>query len=177
MDNDLLLGICHTQKVLSPAKPDQEVNEALHSNQATYKPYTIFSAGKCELLKTLEDGRLYLKVHIQSRFKAVSEIQTIPFSLFECTPYHDQPVDHTLLNEAEVTKEKILKRLQVMTNSIPDAQRLLFSDEWVNKDLSRFSFEIFGLLQFDADLQQEILEMTSVKARLDYLLDLLNEQN
>jgi Lon protease-like protein len=177
LDNDMLLGVCHTQKIVSPAKQDQSIDEALQTNQATYKPYNIFSAGKCELLKTLEDGRMYLKVNMESRYKAIKEIQTLPFTVFKCEPYYDKPIDQSCLAEAEITKEKVLKRLQVMTNNIPDAQELLLSEEWVDKELSDFSFEIFGLLQFDADLQQEILEMTSIKQRLDYLLDLLNAQN
>lgn len=63
-----------------------------------------------------------------------------------------------------------------MTDRIPDAQKLLLSDEWMKKELTAFSFEIFGLLQFDADLQQRILEMRSAEERLVFLLNLLNQQ-
>lgn len=38
-----------------------------------------------------------------------------------------------------------------------------------------FSFEIFGLLQFNPDVQQRVLEMQSPIERLHFLLTVLNE--
>jgi len=52
VENNRLLGICHTQKELHSAKENQPIQEALQSNQATYKPFDIFSAGECELIST-----------------------------------------------------------------------------------------------------------------------------
>ena len=42
--NQVPMGITHTEAVVKPAKSNQTVAEAMQSNQATYKPYTIFSA-------------------------------------------------------------------------------------------------------------------------------------
>lgn len=87
LDHQMLLGICHTKKLLTPAKTDQTVEKALQSNQARYKPFEVFSAGECELLKTLEDGRMYLNIHMQSRYKSIKEVQAIPFLVYECDIY------------------------------------------------------------------------------------------
>jgi len=82
LENDSLQGIWHTKKVVSEGKKGQPLEVALPSNQGTYKPHTIFSAGKCELLKTLDDGRLYLLVHMESRFQAFEKQQVLPFNIF-----------------------------------------------------------------------------------------------
>jgi len=177
LEHDSLLAIAHTKKVLREAKDGQSVEEALQSNQATYKPYSIFSAGKCELLQTLDDGRLYLHVHMESRFQAIEEKQTLPFSILCCEAYNDQPINAAQLESVALLKNKVLNRLLALTASFPDIQNLLQSDEWVNKSVSDFSFAIFGLLQFSPELQQKVLEMQSVEERLNYLLDMLNKKN
>ena len=58
IDNDVMMGVCHTQGVVRAIKHEQNPEEALSSNQSTYKPCDVFSAGKVELLKELDDGRL-----------------------------------------------------------------------------------------------------------------------
>lgn len=176
IEHDLLLGVCHTQKIVSPAKTEQVLEEALHSNQATYKPFEVFSAGRCELLKTLEDGRLYLNVHLEQRYRLLREKQTLPFSIYECEAYPDNAVSDTELAAASLLQQKILKRLQVITNASADAQAVLTEEQWLTKEPVAFSYEIFGLLQFDAELRQQVLEMPSAQQRLEYLLALLNHQ-
>jgi len=51
IDESMLMGVCHTEKVLHRNLREQTVEEALNSNQATYKPLGIFSAGPVQLLK------------------------------------------------------------------------------------------------------------------------------
>ncbi|MGH1441359.1 MAG: LON peptidase substrate-binding domain-containing protein [Cellvibrionaceae bacterium] len=177
LENDSLLAIAHTQKVLREAKTDQAPAEVLQSNQATYKPYPIFSAGKCELLQTLDDGRLYLQVHMESRFQAIEEEQTLPFSIFCCEAYSDVPVETDQLKTTALLKDKVLNRLLALTASVSDIQMLLKSEEWSKKSVSDFSFSIFSLLQFNPELQQQVLEMQSVEGRLNYLLDMLNKKS
>ena len=44
IETDMLMGICHTEKVLHDGGDAQSMSEALSSNQSTYKPCRIFSA-------------------------------------------------------------------------------------------------------------------------------------
>ncbi|MFT6389086.1 MAG: Lon protease-like protein [Cellvibrionaceae bacterium] len=177
LENDTLLGIAHTQKVVRDAKPGQVLEEALQSNQATYKPFPVFSAGRCELLKVLDDGRLYLHVHMESRFLAVAEEQTLPFTICRCDSFIDRPVEANQVEEIDQLKEKVVTRLLAMTSNVPDIHNLLQSEKWTSKRASDFSFAIFGLLQFEPGLQQDILEMSSAKERLNCLLGILNKQS
>ncbi len=176
LENNQLLGIAHTQKVVSQGKAGQSLEEALSSNQTTYKPFPIFSAGRCELLKTLDDGRMYLQVHMESRFIKITEKQTLPFSICHCEPYLDTETS-IHFPDLETLKQKVLNRLIVMTSNVPDVQKLLASEQWAKKEATAFSFEIFALFQLEADIQQSILEMTSATERLNYLLELLNTNN
>ena len=52
---------------------------------------------------------------------------------------------------------------------------MLQSAQLQQKSAERFSFELFGLIRFEADLMQQILEMDSVRQRLSLTLDLLNQ--
>jgi len=176
LENDVLLGIAHTQKVVRDAKPDQSLEDALQSNQATYKPFPVFSAGRCELIKTLDDGRLYLQVHMESRFLALGEEQTLPFTICRCEAFVDRPIEPSQSEELNLLKEKVTTRLLAMTSGVPDIHNLLKSEKWTSKSASDFSFAIFGLLQFEPELQQDILEMTSAKERMNYLLGMLNKK-
>ena len=176
LDTGQLLAVAHTQKVVSESKSNGSLQEALNSNQTTYKPFPIFSAGRCELLEELEDGRMYLQVHMESRYRAVKEIQTLPYSVFECTVVEDEilsPEDEVAL---AVLQQKILTRLLAITADSPDVHAILSSPSWTAKKPLVFSFEVFTLLQFDADVQQTILEMISPLERLSYLLTLLNSR-
>ena len=176
VDNNRLLGICHTQKELRSAKPDQPIQEALQSNQATYKPFEVFSAGSCEIIKTLDDGRIYLHVDLNNRYQIKSEIQTLPYMIADCEPVDDEDLTEEVLKETVLYQEKIIARLSAITAHIPKVGELLNSDEWKNKDPIKFSFEIFGLLDFESEYLQEILEMRSPLGRLDFLLSNLNNQ-
>ena len=174
--NHRLLGICHTQKELRAAKQDQPIHEALQSNQATYKPFEVFSAGDCELIKTLEDGRMYLHVNLTQRYQIKKELQTLPYIIAQCEAIDDTAVDESAITEAALLQEKILTRLTAITAHLPQVIKLLKSDEWQKKDPLKFSFEIFGLLEFDAEYLQDVLEMRSPVARLEFLLSHLNRQ-
>jgi len=176
VDNNRLLGICHTQKELRSAKPDQPIQEALQSNQATYKPFEVFSAGSCEIIKTLDDGRIYLHVDLSNRYQIKSEIQTLPYMIADCELVDDEDLTEEVLKETVLYQEKIITRLSAITAHIPKVGELLNSDEWKNKDPIKFSFEIFGLLDFESEYLQEILEMRSPLDRLDFLLSNLNNQ-
>lgn len=171
------MAVCHTQKELRAAKPNQTREQALQSNQATYKPFDVFSAGPCELMEELPDGRMLIHVHLKHRYRAVEEQQTLPFSIYACEEVHDEPLDEASEQELTLLKEKVLTRLIALTNNNPRVQAILKSDDWQDISPEEFSFAIFAMIHLEADLQQEILEYVSPVMRLEYLLALLNEQS
>ena len=173
LENDTFLAVCHTQKIIRESKPNQTLEESLQSNQATYRPYNVFSAGPCELIETLEDGRMIINVHLQKRYNATKEIQTLPFSLWECEEYVDQQGEHDT-SEAEEIKQKIIHRICSLMHQNSELTTLLNSNDWTSKDPTAFSFEFFSLLRFPGDVLQSILEKRSTIERLKETLNLLN---
>ena len=100
-----MIGVCHTRKEISAAKKKQSVEDALKSNQATYQPQAIFSAGYAKILETTADGRIYANIDIQSRFKIVTEIQTLPYRIVGCEELIDSE-DQNSQFDANLTTEQ-----------------------------------------------------------------------
>lgn len=178
VETDTLLAICHTEKQLSPGKQADSLEQALSSNQATYRPYDVFSAGRCELLETLEDGRLLLNVHIQQRYRLEQQLQQLPYQIYECKEFNDRPLSTTESSECADLRDKVLHRLVALGHGDPaigkSVKQLAESEEWQAKTDSQFSLSLFGVVHFDPELMQEILEMDSAPQRLAYTLELLN---
>ena len=76
LEHNILMGVCHTEKVLHSPDKEQSREEALQSNQSTYKPRDIFSAGPVNLLEELEDGRIVIEVNTNIRLRLQRELQT-----------------------------------------------------------------------------------------------------
>lgn len=171
------LGICHTEKVIHKTLPVQTDQEALTRNQDTYKPYSIFGAGLCKLIKTTDDGRLVVDVYIDRRLELVEEIQTLPFKTARCRPYLDLVLTENETQEAEVIKDKIIHRLIAFSGGEPSVVARLESPKWADKSAQDFSFEVFTIIQLEAELQQSILEDRSALSRLQTVLDVLNKKN
>lgn len=183
LDTGMPVAICHTEKMISPGKPTGNLKEALNSNQATYRPYPVVSAGRCELVETSDDGRMYLNVHLEQRYRLGDVVQLLPYQIYECEPFPDRelPAAEAQLDDADnaLLKDKILHRLYALGQGDDDVKRsieyLMESEEWQIKSAQAFSFELFGMIAFDADILQEILEMDSANERLNYTLALLND--
>lgn len=173
VESGMPLGVCHTEKVLHTNDQAQTVEEALSSNQSTYKPCTVFSAGPVALLRELDDGRLMISVRTDTRLTLGEELQTLPFSIWRCEELLDDAAD----SDAQVLdqyKDKILNRLLALTHGQPAIQERLRSDHWQDMAAGPFSFAVAGSLGMDPQLAQQLLETTDTLHRLDTLLQLLN---
>lgn len=175
LETEQLVAICHTRKQVSPAKPQQSLAQKLSSNQATYRPYDVVSAGRCDLIETMDDGRLLLNVHIEARYRVQRELQTLPYQVYACELFPDR-----VASEAEVANNKQLQQqimARLLTLGAEDATLLaILSDpKWSDMPPERFSYEIFGVIRFEPEWMQAILEMDHAFARLSELDQLLTQ--
>ncbi len=170
-----LLGICHTQKLIRPGRENLSLADSLQSNQATYAPCEVFSAGVPELEEELDDGRLIVRVPLQQRYRLLRERQTLPYRIGVCEPWPDQDVPADDLAALPALQEKILRRMQALFHRETSLIRLLNDPVWRDLDALEFSFRLFGVIRFEAERQQEILEDRSPRSRLERALALLNE--
>jgi Lon protease-like protein len=177
LDTQGLLAICHTRKQISPGKHSDSLQEALSTNQATYIPQNVFSAGHCELINTTEDGRLFVNVHLQQRFVLGEEKQRLPFPVYACEAFDDE-FRPQQLDQLQILKDKLMHRLMALIQADTEVRDallpVLMSPEWQNMKSEEFSFRLYSLIGFDADLLQRLLEMNSAADRMQFTLDLLN---
>ena len=174
IDQNLLMGVCHTEKVLHRKEREQTLEQALNSNQATYKPRGIFSAGPVELLEELEDGRMLSQVNNEVRLQLGEEKQTLPFGIWACEELVDKALDETGELALNQSQSKILQRLLAVTHGNEDAQDMLNSVHWRAMPAQTFSFAVAGLLGMPPETSQALLEMTSAQMRLDTVLEMIN---
>lgn len=174
IDNDLMMGVCHTQGIIRDKTQMQTREEALNSNQSTYKPCDVFSAGKVELHEELDDGRLGIIIHFETRLELKQERQLLPFYIWACEPFEDETLEDGDLIELKKSHEKVMQRLLVLGHGNDEFLKMLASDKWQNLSAVEFSFMVNGLFDMPAKIKQEILEMRQPKQRLDALLKLLN---
>jgi Lon protease-like protein len=174
LEHQLPMGVCHTEKVLHSNDRQQSRDDILNSNQSTYKPRDIFSAGPVKLLEELPDGRVLIEVETNIRLQLHHEMQTLPFSIWTCKELPDQPMTDEEARRLEQGKQKILQRLLALTHNNADIQIALNNDYWQSMPAMEFSFCVMGLIGIDAELKQELLEMTQPGQRLERILELLN---
>jgi Lon protease-like protein len=174
-DTGMMLGVCDVEKMIHGPKPGQTVEQTLNSNQATYKPVKVFSAGRCDIEEVFKDGRLRITLHAETRLRALKEIQTLPFSICSCEEFTDNTPGDSDLAEAESLKDKVLHRLLAVLSSVPELSAMLSSPDFQNLSPEAFSFRLFQFLRFSPELQQTILESQSPGERLELVLEILNK--
>ena len=174
IDQNLLMGVCHTEKVVHHREREQTIEEALKSNQATYKPKGIFSAGPVQMLQELDDGRMLVQVDNEIRLQLGEEIQTLPFSIWACEELLDEPLDEAGELALQQSQAKILKRLLAIAHDNEQAQEMLNSGHWQAMPAREFSFAAAGLLGMTPETSQALLELTNAQMRLDTVLEMIN---
>lgn len=172
-----MIAVCHTLKEIRPAKTDQSVKDALSSNQATYEPQPIFSAGLCQVMETTPDGRIYINIRMERRLRYLSEIQTLPYRIVSCEGVDDLVVSSTDSSERAATLQRqIVGEIRnLLGKQSPTALAQFDTDQWLDMDNRDFSFRVFQLLRLDPDTMQAVLEMTSPVDRLEVIEAVLRE--
>ena len=171
--NHRRIGVAHVKKILAPSrvKPTAPIEEKLNSNQGSYLPHEVFSAGFAKLQETLPDGRLLVEIEMDSRFQSIDEVQSVPYKIMHCQRYED-----TSVTDAENLRQE-LNQLLITTlgPSFPEIENILSASDWLQQSSTDYSFRIYSLIGFDPDLMQTILEMRSASDRISYLKDCLQK--
>ena len=175
IDHKVMMGVCHTEKVVHANTRDQTQEEVLNSNQSTYKPCAVFSAGKVKLLEEMDDGRMAIMVNFETRLKLQQERQTLPFNIWACEPYEDEPLeDEALVGALRQSHEKIMQRLLSISHGNDEFQKMLVGKRWQTMSPVEFSFLVNGLIAMPAEIKQDLLEMRQPQQRLDAILEMVN---
>ncbi|MDA8626552.1 LON peptidase substrate-binding domain-containing protein [Pseudomonadales bacterium] len=165
------IGVCHTRKQIRAAPQLKTTEEALSTNQATYLPYEIFSAGPCRILETLDDGRIHAAIEMQARYRVISEVQTLPYKIVRA----ERLIDEDAEQEYPALQREINDSLLALIGEEhQQLRKILAATSWQEQSSSVFSYRIFQYLKFDADIMQQLLECNSIEARLHLVGGLLS---
>jgi Lon protease-like protein len=166
VEQDRMIAVCHTKKQIRPAKEGQSMQDALKNNQATYEPFDVFSAGSCEVIDTTDDGRVYVNISMSKRLQLVDEVQTLPYRIVACRELEDAS-ELASVEELEKYQKSITDSIvDLISKHNPAKLNEFNSDKWLELSPTEFSFKVFQLLRFEADIMQSILETTSKLERL-----------
>jgi Lon protease-like protein len=163
------IGVCHTKKEIHSAKLGQTPAQILNSNQATYEPEKIFSAGLAEIMDITEDGRLVIEIDMAARYEYVEEIQTLPYRIVKARLYLDLK-DETQAASADLAKLR-LQTLGDLQKFFGDQQaeeeKVFAAEHWAKMSDEEFSFKLLSIVRFEPHLAQELLQLQSPLARIE----------
>ena len=120
VDSERLLAVTHTVKKIRDAPKNQD--NALATNQATYIPQAVFSAGMVELVDSTPDGRLLVEVAMRERYELGPDKQTLPYRIAECTLITDRPEPERETRSAELRTLINAKLITIAATSNPAAE-------------------------------------------------------
>ncbi len=165
VENQRMIAVTHTRKVIQPAKDMGSLEEALSSNQATYQPHDVFSAGHCSIVEELPDGRIHAQIEVSVRLRQVSEKQTLPYKIVETEELLDEDL------EEQGAFDELVYRINSGLHALakrqsPELLELLDDPKWKGLSAPQISFKIFELLRAEPDFMQHILETASAGERL-----------
>ncbi|MFN3239789.1 MAG: LON peptidase substrate-binding domain-containing protein [Pseudomonadales bacterium] len=170
LEHDRPLGVCHTRKTIREAPKDLSAAEMLNSNQATYQPQEVFSAGPCKLIETTPDGRLLAEIHVEQRLVIKAEKQTLPYKIVTCEVLEDSEAETA--DCATLQQQIIATLVPIIARQNPEVAQKL-ADTALNP--TEFSFQIFQFLRLDPDVMQSILEARSTYERLDMIWQIISQ--
>ena len=174
ISEDRMVAVSHVLKTLHQPRKSPEPGKILNSNQATYKPCTVFSAGHCEILEEADDGRLIVAVTMTQRLALMDEIQSLPYRIVVCEPIFDEEDQPTRQEERALQLAIHSRIIDLVRLEFPDLVEDLENREWTELDPNRYSLRIFRCLRLDPDLMQTILESRSAGARLEMIWAVLH---
>lgn len=170
-----MIAVTDVLKAIHKPKPAQTLEQSLSSNQTTYKPRDVFSAGQCEVIETLADGRILINIHMSVRLRMLEEVQSLPYRIVSCEAIEDQVSPSNPTEEAEL-QAAIHTRLLELVGAQDEAQRAtLDTPEWTELTAADYSFKLFQVLRLDSETMQQVLELQSAGERLAIVWGLLSK--
>ncbi len=173
VEDQRMVGVSHVRKTIREAKRNQSLEEALSTNQSSYQPREVFSAGHCRIVQTTPDGRIMAEITMEDRLTLIEERQSVPYRIVSCEPVEDEAPAVASDHDGELQRSIDRKLVELIRRQNPDMTQRLEDPAWTSLTPGEHSFRIFQFLRFDADVMQDILESRSPSARLQMIWDVL----
>lgn len=165
--NKRKIGVAHIKKELKSL-----------SGHDNYEAYPVFSAGYAEVLETLPDGRMIVQIAMEGRYQIESTIQEVPYKVVQCSRYEDDPQsDSSFVKERELRLALDQIFLNLIGENKAELRSYLTGEDWLKMGLDEYSYAIYSLIHFEAEIMQRILEGKSILKRMSFLHDALTVKN
>ena len=168
------IGVCHIDDIINEGPRNQPSEKALNSNQATFKPKSIFSAGYCTIDDVTPDGRFKVHIDMDSRYQLIEMTQEVPYIVGLCEEYLDieSIENHDYISTMRIGIDNFL--IEFASNSKnQNFVDFLRSKEWKNISNETYSFKIFEKIKLEGDLAQIALEKRFPHERLKIIYEIL----
>ncbi len=167
------VGVCHTVRQISSGKANQSIADTLSSNQASFEPCDIFSAGSCNVIETTDDGRLRVDIEMHARYQTVEELQVVPYRIVRCKKIPDEELKEQPQKRASILMHQTHKILEnILASQQPETSEKVDLSAWLELTPAAYSFQLFGKFRFDGDFMQSILETSNPLKRLEKISQL-----
>lgn len=170
-----MIAVTDVLKAIHQPKKPQTLEQSLSSNQTTYKPREVFSAGQCEVIETLADGRILINIHMSSRLRMLDEVQSLPYRIVSCEAIEDEVTTSDSVEEAELQATIHARLLELIGSQDEERAAELGLPEWMALTPADYSFKLFQVMRFDSGLMQQVLESQSAVERLTIIWQLLSK--
>ena len=149
------------------------VSEARQTSDAAPEPGDIGCAAAIQSHHQLADGRSNVLVQGQDRFvlNALVESDT-PYFTGVVDSVHDEPEDVPTLQDLSRQVRKLLVALRAAQGSAITAA----DEDALSDDPGNLSFQLAATIDADLSVKEELLRLTSARARLQHLREMLREQ-
>ncbi len=170
-----MIAVTDVLKAIHQPKKTQTLEQSLSSNQTTYKPRDVFSAGQCEVIETLADGRILINIHMSSRLRMLDEVQSLPYRIVSTEAIEDETSTSDPVQEAELQATIHARVLELIGAQDEARAAELGLPEWMALTPADYSFKLFQVMRFDSGLMQQVLESQSAGERLAIIWRLLSK--
>jgi len=171
--DDRLIGVCHTTRQISASKTNQSVADTLSSNQASFAPCDIFSAGTCNVIETTDDGRLRVDVEMLDRYQIVEELQLVPYRIATCRKLPDEELKEQPGKRASILMHETHRILEnILASQYAETGDQFDLSAWLELSPAAYSYQLFEMFRFDGDIMQTILETRNPLKRLEKISQL-----
>ncbi len=173
IEQQRMVAVSHVHKAIHEPAKQQTLEEALSSNQTTYQPREVFSAGPCEIVETTPDGRLLAQITMTHRLLLVEERQSLPYRIVRCQQLDDDEPTETRTDTNQLRRLINDKLVDLIHTENAELAETLGTPEWTELDAGEYSFRVFQVLRFPPPVMQDMLEAPSANARLEMLWEQL----
>ena len=163
------IGVAHTLRVKAPSTFQfaTKESELLNIDQETYEACHVFSAGFAEVTETMADGRLLVQIQMDNRFEVLEFVQEAPYQIVRCREYLDQPGPDE--SAAALRAELDQTLMDLPGEGLEPLKKYVQNPVWKSMSNLHYSFAIYALVNFEANLLQKVLEMNTASDRILFM--------